>query len=221
MPVAGHHGRSRAKSGQNTIEIGIKVGVVELDRSDGEEMGTVVEELRAAIEERGVVLVPLDDDVRSTPVPESAWIPQRKTTDQRGWILVSLLEDPGEHRRGGGLSVGAGYDQTLQPLSKHVMGDRFRLRDVGNPSLEDRGHLGVVSRHGVANDDPVDLVGKLLGIEADPHRDFELFEEGAHRRVEAGVDPFDPVAHGLEQPSQRSHCGASDRQKIEFLRCHV
>ena len=44
------------------LQVAVDVGVVELDGGDEERVGVVVQELRTLVEERGIVLVALDDE---------------------------------------------------------------------------------------------------------------------------------------------------------------
>jgi hypothetical protein len=45
-----------------------------------------------------------------------------------------LLQHPGQHRRGGGLAVGAGHGQHMAAL-QHVLGQPLRAAGVGAPAL--------------------------------------------------------------------------------------
>jgi hypothetical protein len=92
---------------------------------------------------------------------------------------------------------------------------------VGNPAREDRRHLRVVPRDRVADDHAVDVFGQPFGIEAETHRNPELFEQKTHGWVELGIDTFDVVAELVQHSGQRGHRRASDGQEVEALSLEV
>jgi hypothetical protein len=87
--------------------IGVDVAVVELDVADHEEVRAVVEELRSLVEERGVVLVPLDDRP-AAPAEAPRRAVDRLAADQHGGVEAPGGEQVGGERRRRGLAVGAG-----------------------------------------------------------------------------------------------------------------
>ena len=96
----------------------------------------------------------------------------------------------------------SGHYQALPVFSKQVVGNRFGLGEMWLAAVEDLDNLGVVSRYCVADDDPVYGLRHLGTIEAKPHRYSQLLEQGAHRRIELGVDPFDAMTGQVQQPGQ-------------------
>jgi hypothetical protein len=213
--MAWHLGGAGAKGREHGLEIRVEVRVVELHRPDEEAMWAVVEELRSAVEERAVVLVTLDHEMRPPADPESARVPSRKTTHQITRVGPGVLEDPREHGRGGGLAVCAGDDEAVEPATEDIVGDRLRLRQMGNVSFEHRDDLWIGARDRVADDDAVDFRRDAIGVETEAHRDFELFKDDAHRRVEVGVDALDAVAGLTQHSGQGGHRRAPDRKEIE------
>ena len=63
MPFCGTMLTSRRKLEFDRLEIVENVGVVELDVVDHEQLGQVMDELRALVEKRGVVFVALDHEM--------------------------------------------------------------------------------------------------------------------------------------------------------------
>ena len=138
-PCVDHH-RSVARdlrgacpeSGQHRLEIGVEIGVVELDRADEEDVGSVVEKLRSAVEEGGVVLVSFDDKEGTATEAEPSGVPARKSADEIAGVGSRLLENPGQHCRGRGLAVGACNNHAFKTACKNVVCNRLRLRQVGD-----------------------------------------------------------------------------------------
>ena len=62
-PFRGTRFDQPAERQQHRVEVGVDVGVIELDVVDDGDVGQVLEELRRLVEERAVVLVALDDEV--------------------------------------------------------------------------------------------------------------------------------------------------------------
>ena len=54
------------------VDVAVDVRVVELDRGQDQRVGLVVEEFRRLVEEGGVVLVALDDEVGARALPKGA-----------------------------------------------------------------------------------------------------------------------------------------------------
>ncbi len=92
---------------------------------------------------------------------------------------------------------------------------------MGNPTCEDCRYLRVVPRDSVADDHAVDVFGQPFGIEAEAHRDSELFKQCAHRRVELGIDTFDVVAKLVQHSGQRGHRGTANWHKVEAFALEV
>ena len=87
------------------------VGVVHLEVVDDGDLGQVVDELAAFIEERRVVLVALDDEPFGIREARTLAEVGRDAADQERRIVAGALEDPRKQRSGRGLSMGAGDDQ--------------------------------------------------------------------------------------------------------------
>jgi len=77
--------------------------------------------------------------------------------------------------------------------------------------------FGIASRDGVADDDQVWFVGKILfGVTGD---DFDLAfgEKGGHRRIDVLVGASDLNAFFLHGRGGGSHCGAADTDEMNGL----
>ena len=106
-------------------EVGEDVGVVELEVVEDRGARPVVDELRALVEERGVVLVGLDHEERAVAEPRRHAEVQRHAADQEAGLEPGVLEDPGEHRRRRRLAVRAG-DGEHPAAVQHVLGEPLR-----------------------------------------------------------------------------------------------
>ena len=122
------------------------VGVVELQVVQHRRARPVVDELAALVEEGGVVLVGLDHE-RRRPSPRRTRIPQpgrnaeirRDPADQETGLEPCAIEDPGQHRAGGGLAVGAGHRQHV-PALQQLFGEPLRAAGVRQARVQDGFH---------------------------------------------------------------------------------
>src|SRR5207244_9811223 len=71
---------------------------IELHRSEDNGVRKIVQELRALIEERCVVLVAFKDEVFAVAQLEAAAEILGDPADQKRRMLFGMLENPGEHR---------------------------------------------------------------------------------------------------------------------------
>src|SRR5882762_6323228 len=117
------------------IQILVDISVIEFHRGQDDRIGEIVEEFRPLVEERGVVLVPFKDEVFPLPKREARPEIFSNSADQKRWLLPRRLEDPGQHRRRGGLAMRSGNEQHLLPAQKFVMQD-LRQRTEWNALVE-------------------------------------------------------------------------------------
>ena len=87
--------------------------MIELDRRKDHRIREVVQELRALIEKRGVVLVTLKDEVLALSQSKTGTKVFRDASNQERWILPCYLKDPRKHRRGRSFPMSAGYYDRL------------------------------------------------------------------------------------------------------------
>ena len=105
-------------------EVVENIGVIELEIVDDDELGQVVDEFAALVEEGRVVLVALDD-------PERAALPHaalgqilRQAADQVRRLAARRLEDPRQQRGRRRLAVRAGDDDVVR-LAQEIGLQRF------------------------------------------------------------------------------------------------
>src|SRR5579862_1039444 len=167
-------------------DIRIDVRVVELEIVERERAGTVVHELRALVEECGVVFIRLDHEKGRLPKSRAGAEILRYATDQEAGRKAGMLEYPREHRAGGGLAVRTGngeYPAVLQDMA----GQPFRARNVGQAAIEHRLDHGHAASHDVADDDHIRPRLELRRLEALHQLDAERLELRAHRRIDVSV----------------------------------
>ena len=128
--------------------------MVVLGAGQQQRLGLVVEELGAAVEVGGVVLVPLDDEAVAGAVVEARRQVLGRAADQVAGIAAAGGVDPGRHRRRRRLAVGAGHHQGAVVVEEEA-GERLRHRDDGQAEALGGDRLGVVAVDGVADDDQV------------------------------------------------------------------
>src|SRR5207247_5639059 len=112
--------------------------------------GAVMNELRALVEEGGVVLVSFYDEERRAGEPgrnrEIQWHP----ADEESGEAACLLQDPRQHGCDGGLSMGA-RDRQYMPAAEYMLGQPLRPRNIPLPVIENCFHQGVDAREDVAD----------------------------------------------------------------------
>ena len=76
------------------VEVGVNIGVVELDVVDDQRVRAVVQELRSLVEERGVVLIALDDELRPVAELEVLIEVERNAAHNHARIAPRRFEQP-------------------------------------------------------------------------------------------------------------------------------
>ena len=195
-------------------EVGEDVRVVELEVVQDCRTRPVVHELAALVEQRGVVLVGLDDEGVALAEPRRDAEVLRHAADEETGLLPGGLENPREHRRRRGLAVRAGHGQHVSPL-QHVVGQPLRPAGVARAGVED----GLQQRHAaldhVADDEDIRREAHLFGVEAFDQLDAQAAQLVAHRRVDVGVAAGDAVARFAGDRGDATHEGAADAQDVE------
>ena len=102
--------------------------MVVLDRGEDQGLGTVVQELGAAVEVGGVVLVALDHEAGPGAAAKTDAEVDRHAADEEAGIAAALRPDPGRHGAGRGLAVRAGDHQRL-PVGEEEARQRFGHRE--------------------------------------------------------------------------------------------
>jgi hypothetical protein len=197
----------------------VEIGVVVLDAGQDERLRLVVQELGAAVEVGGVVLVPFDDEARAGAAAEARREVARHAADQIAGIGAALAPHPRRHGGGRRLAVGAGDDERPAAGEEEAR-QGLRHRDERQPAALGLDRLRVVARHGVADDDQVGGRLEVLRIEADVRPHAAALEERAHRRVERPVGAAHAVPQLLQQAGQGRHARAADRDAVDVEGIH-
>ncbi len=194
------------------------VGVVELEVVEDRGARPVVDELAALVEEGGVVFVGLDHERRGgvAAARRDAEV-ERHAADQEARALAGRLEDPGEHRRGAGLAVGAGDGEHVA-AGEHVVGEPLRAAGVGRVGVEDGLEQRIAAGDRVADDEQVGRELQLRRVVAFDQLDAEGRELIAHRRIDVGVAAGDAVAGFAGERGQPAHEGAADAENVQVHR---
>ncbi len=195
-------------------KIGVEVGVVELDVADEEVPGLVVEELGPAVEERRVVLVALEDEVRAAPAPVAPAEVLHLPADDEARVSPGVEQEPGGQGRGRRLAVRPGDDDRGLP-GQQMFPDRLWQGEDRQAAAGRLGRLDVVAESGVADDDHVAVGGDVARCEALRDGDAEPLEGRRHGRVEGPVAPGDAVALLQQQGGQRDHGRPADRDEVK------
>jgi hypothetical protein len=178
----------------NCVSIAARSGRCRRDRTPGcsgsQRARPVVDELGALVEERGVVLVGLDDEGPGAPEPPST----RRDGKFSGTPPIrkpgakpACLEDPREQTTRSWSCRGC-RPRRARPAAQHVLGEPLRARDVGRrrsgspPSAGCRG-----SRRCRSTPDVGQSERAVVGVEALDQLDAERAQLVAHRRIDAGV----------------------------------
>ena len=215
--LARHHAQQVMELRFDRREVGKDVGVVVLEIVDDRRARPVVHELRALVEEGGVVLVGLDHEERALGQARRAVEVERHAADEEAGIEARVLEDPREHRRCGRLAVRARHRQH-PAVGQHVLVQPLRPRHVGVAGVEDRFHQRIAARHHVADHEHVGVTRharELRRVPAFGEADAEPFELRGHRRIDVGVAPRDDVARRPGDGGEAAHERAADTEDVQ------
>jgi len=198
-------------------EIGEDVRVIELEIVQDCHSRAVMDELRALVEEGGVVLVGLDHEQVAAAQPRRHPEVGRHAADQETRGQSGVLEQPGEHRSGGGLAMGAGHREHPAPL-QHLLGEPLGTRGVGQPGVQDGLHQGIPAGHHVAHDPEVRAQRELGGLVALHEFDAEGGQLVAHRRIDVGVAAGDAMPRLARQRGDPAHERTADAEDMDVHR---
>src|SRR5438876_417647 len=95
----------------------------------------VVKKLGPAIPKCGFILVAFEDEL--FPAAESVTLSKvfRHASYGKIWPFARCLENPSQHRRGGGFSMGSADDDRM-PFGKKHFFQHFRHRPIRNPAIQ-------------------------------------------------------------------------------------
>src|SRR2546422_572658 len=105
----------------------------------------VVEEFRAAIPERGFVLVPFEDELFTAAESVALSKILGDAANQKVRLLPCRVKNPGEHRRCGGFAMrSADHDRVL--ARKKEFFERLGQRTIRNGPVEELFEFGIATR---------------------------------------------------------------------------
>jgi hypothetical protein len=168
---------------------------------------------RQQVEERGVRLVGLDDDVVAGAEPGVRAGGVEAAADDEGRVEPGLGEDAGDERGRGRLAVRAGDRDAL--LETHQLGEHHRARHDRHALRARRDHLGVVALHRARRDHRLGA-GDVRGVVADRDPDAALRERPG-RRALALVGAGDPVAEVVQHLGDAAHARTADADEVDLL----
>ena len=190
------------------------VRVIEFQVVDDRDLGLVMDELAALVEEGGVVFVALDDEPFAVGEARALREIVRDAADEIARVQAVVLEDPGEQRGRRRFAMRA-RDHERAFAADEVFAQQFRQRAMAQLVIQHVFRLRIAARDGVADHDEVRLVRQVgLGI-AIHHRQFLRGQERSHRLIHILVGP----GHGepfVEQRARgRRHGRAADAHEMD------
>ena len=188
--------------------------MVVLDVADEEVPRLIVQKLRPAVEEGGVVFVSLEDEVRPRAAPVAPAEVAHLAPDEESGIPSRVEKQPGRQGRRRRLAVGAGDDDG-NLVRQQILAHGLRQGKDGDASPRRFGGLDVVARRRVPDDDRVAVRRDVLGGKALEYRDLERFEQGRHRRIKIEVASGDPVPGFCQESRQGDHGGSADADHVK------
>ena len=188
----------------DALERSVVVEVVGLDVGDHRD-------LRTELDEGAIALVGLDHEpVSAVPHRATADLVELTTDDERR-AQLGLHQHEGQHRRRGGLAVGAG-DGDRAPGGGDG-GEDLRSPQHGDASFDGRPHLGVRrcdgGRHG-HRVDVADVRRSMADLDVDAEHPKSL---EADRCLE--VAARDLMPHGGQDAGDGAHAGAADPDDVD------
>ncbi len=214
--IAGHGAQQQVELFLDRGHVRIDVGVVVLEVVEDRRARPVVHELRALVEERGVVLVGLDHEMTAAAEARADVEIERHAADQEAGIESRVLENPREHAAGRRLAVRAGDAEhpaviDLQHVARQPVGPRL----VALAAVEQRFDQRIATAHHVADHEHVRVQLELVGLVAFDDVDAERRELRAHRRVDVAIGAGDTVAGGARDGRDAAHERAADAEDVQ------
>ena len=194
-------------------QIFVDVGVIELEIVQDQRARTVVDELRALVEERGVVFIGFDDEELSPAEARTDRKISGHAADEEAGIEAGVLQYPGQHARGGGLAVRSGDAEHVN-VAQHFARQPFGPRGVRNAAFEQRLDDRHAARHDIAHHHDVRLRRELAGFESRDELDAERLELRAHGWIDVLVRTGDTMARGLGDGGDAAHERAADAENV-------
>ena len=199
--------------------VGEDVRVVVFEVVEDRDARVVMHELRALVEERGVVLVRFNDKRLALPEPCRHTEIARHAADQKTRRQAGAFQQMRQQAGRGGLAVGAGHRQHVA-LGQHGLAQPLRAGDVAQTRIEHVLDGRIAARHRVADHHQVGpgVIGpglQVFGGVTAHQADAERLELGAHRRIDVRVGTFDRVAQLARERGDPAHEGAADAEDVQ------
>ncbi len=195
------------------------IRVVELQVAQDGDLGAVVDELGALVEEGRIVLVGFNHEggIVSAETGRDAEVAGHPA-DQKPRRKPRRLQQPGQQARGGGLAVSAGHGDRPSP-GEHFLSQPLGAGYVGQPLVQHRLDFGVTPGEGIADHYAVRPRREITRRVSLAQRDARLLELGTHRRIDIGIRAADGVAQLASEQRQATHEGATDAEDVEVHAC--
>lgn len=198
------------EGGFDFLEVFVDVAVVEFEGGDDGDVGLVVEEFCAFVEEGGVVFVAFDDEgcVFFAEVGGAGEV-LGLAADEVAGVEACGVEDVCGECGGGGFSVCSADDDGLA-LLEDVLFEPFGEAEVGDASFKGGFDFWVASAEYVSDDDGVWVPVEVFGGVALCYGDAEVCDDVGGGGVE-GVVAASDVESGVDgELCAGDHGGAAD-----------
>ena len=200
--------------GLDRAQVGKNIGMVELEIVEHGGRREVMNELAALVEKRRVVFIGLDDKGFARAQARGYAKIQRYATNEEPGILAGMIEDPRNHRCGGGLAMGTrnGNDVTARQQMPP---------DPGGPGIEARTAVEYGFEERIAPRDHVtdkEQVGSKIELQSGitfDHIDAGSPQLLAHGRVNRRVATGDTMSSRLREAGDAAHEGPADSQDVQ------
>src|SRR5216684_9409356 len=198
------------------LKIGIDVRVIVFERSNDQIVWMIMKELWPPIPERRLILVAFENEFRAAT--QSVTLPKilRHAPHKKVRLLPCRFENPCQHRRGRGLSVGPADDDRVLPRQTHFL-QYLRQRAIRDFSVEHLFEFGIPTRDNVANDRQIRRRLHVRRIKRIEKRDPQAFEKCGSRRIHPRIRTRHAVPALAQHPRQRRHRRSANSNQVHMF----
>ena len=219
QPAARHDAQQVIELPLDGLEIGVDVGVVELEIVEDQRARPVVDEFGALVEECRVVFIGFDHEEWRVTEPRADVEIARHAADQETRRKTRMIPGcapacwwwwschacrprraPSDH---------AAPRATAIPAPRHE----------GNAALQQRLDHGLAARHDIADHHHVRCRIELRGVEALHDVDAQRLQLRAHRRIDILVRTGDAMTGGTRDGGDAAHERAADAEYVDVHYC--
>src|SRR5262245_52240369 len=176
-----------------------------------------MEKLWSFIEESRIVLVALNDEIRTIGDLKAFTEILRNATDEKGRLAPGDLKHPRQHGRRCSFAVSTHNDDRILAANEIFL-DRFRHRRVANPSIKDIFDFDISTRKRIPDDNQVGFgfldVGGVVPLE---YRNAKSIQEIRHRRIHIGIRTADRVSLLAKHSREGRHRRTTNAYEIDHL----